>query len=554
MGIPKIQFLFRFRDLVAPTIVEHRRIIKERDWCWWGWWKSPSEFGRADIWDDIERLTAQGNPLEIGLFDSGSGSVYRSLIAGLIKPDPAGGAAAENTVKVPQGEMEHVPSYYRESPFSRAWLKITEIDENPVSFFEYYSFAEAPKVPNYPPELLNRFANKRIISPDELRGMDTTIWRIRPSSPNDSSEQILLSVKALIEPISEEVVRCKADAILHLTDLHFAVGQNRDQHVWRYDSEKNATRHTMVEAITSAVGQRKIGLVVVSGDFSFVGDQAEFDEASSAILHLLGVLDLSPDYLVIVPGNHDIRWTTNKIYDANAKVVQASPAAKRNYENFYRQIFRHDANRHLSMGRRFALPNGLVVEVGALNSSSLETGKNFLAGMGQIDETAFFEIAHRLGWSSATTFALRILAIHHHLALTEDLEPAEGFGKGYGLAVDAVRVQRLAAKHGVHLALHGHKHRSFIWRSTVYELPERTHPEYRLGELSIVGGGSAGSSETEGESNYFNVIEISGGKLGLDIYRSRRRGAFSIIQSFCADLTVSESSRGLRLGEWKKVQ
>ena len=107
MGIPKIQFLFRFRDLVAPTIVEHRRIIKERDWCWWGWWKSPSEFGRADIWDDIERLTAQGNPLEIGLFDSGSGSVYRSLIAGLIKPDPAGGAAAENTVKVPQGEMEH---------------------------------------------------------------------------------------------------------------------------------------------------------------------------------------------------------------------------------------------------------------------------------------------------------------------------------------------------------------------------------------------------------------------------------------------------------------
>jgi len=120
--------------------------------------------------------------------------------------------------------------------------------------------------------------------------------------------------------------------------------------------------------------------------------------------------------------------------------------------------------------------------------------------------------------------------------------------------VDAVRVQRLAAKHGVHLALHGHKHRSFIWRSTVYELPERTHPEYRLGELSIVGGGSAGSSETEAESNYFNVIEIGGGKLGLDIYRSRHRGAFSIIQSFCADLTVSESSRGLRLGEWKKVQ
>jgi 3',5'-cyclic AMP phosphodiesterase CpdA len=254
----------------------------------------------------------------------------------------------------------------------------------------------------------------------------------------------------------------------------------------------------MVEAITSALGQRKIGLVIVTGDFTFIGDSSEFNEARTSILHLLGILDLSPDHLVIIPGNHDIQWTTSAVYDHNAEVVQAPPAAKRNYEEFYRQLLRHEPNRHLAMGRRFALPCGLTIEVCGLNSSSLETGKQFLTGMGRIDEGAFAEIAQQLGWSETPTLALRLLAIHHHLALTEDLEPAEGYGKGYGLAVDAVRVQRLAARKGVHIALHGHKHRSFIWRSTVYELPEHTQTQYRLGELSIIGGGSAGSSETDG--------------------------------------------------------
>jgi len=68
--------------------------------------------------------------------------------------------------------------------------------------------------------------------------------------------------------------------------------------------------------------------------------------------------------------------------------------------------------------------------------------------------------------------ALRVLALHHHLTLTEDLEPAKGYGAGFGIAVDAPRIMRLAARYGVQLALHGHKHRVFMWRSKVYKLPE----------------------------------------------------------------------------------
>jgi 3',5'-cyclic AMP phosphodiesterase CpdA len=336
--------------------------------------------------------------------------------------------------------------------------------------------------------------------------------------------------------------------------MHFAVGSNRNQHVWRYDSENSETRHTMVEAVTSALGQRKIGLVIISGDFTFIGDPNEFNEARTAISLLLGILDLSADHLVIIPGNHDIQWSTNAVYDHNAEVVQAPPAAKSQYEEFYRQLLRHEPSRHLSMGRRFALPCRLTIEVCGINSSSLETGSHFLAGMGRIDEGAFGEVAQQLGWSNGQTLALRLLVVHHHLALTEDLEPAQGYGKGYGLAVDAVRIQRMAALNGVHLALHGHKHRSFIWRSTVYQLPEYTQTQYRLGELSIVGGGSVGSSETEASSNYFKVIGVKPGELKLDIYRTQYRGVFGVIQEWAAELLLSKESSGLKLADWVKVR
>jgi 3',5'-cyclic AMP phosphodiesterase CpdA len=547
-----IEFLFRFRDLVAPTISEHRKIIQERGWCWWGWWKRPSEDTRVDVWNDLASRTAGGEEVAVGLFDSGSGAVFKAAVIG-IKSGGAAGSTTENIIRVPDNEAAYVPSYYRESPFSRAWMKIKSIDAEPINFLGQYSFAEPPKLPNYDKATLLRFADKIIVDADELRGMDTTIWRIRPARSGDVAEKILLSVRALSDAISAEVVRCKSDTILHLTDLHFAVGKHRGQHVWRQESETGETRSTMVEAIKSALKDRTIGLVIISGDFTFLGDSREFDEARMAITRLLGILDLSTDHLVIVPGNHDIQWTTDAEYNDNAEVRQASADAKKNYKKFYEQLLRHDASRFLSMGRRFALPCGLTIEVCALNSSSLETGAKFLAGMGQIDQEAFGDISNQLSWKDAQTLALRLLVVHHHLALTEDLEPAKGFGQGYGLAVDAVRIQRMAARAGVHLALHGHKHRAFIWRSTVYELPERAQTQYRLGELSIVGGGSAGSSDTAGSSNYFNVISLDPGKLQLEIFRSIDKGLFGSMQSWNGELQLSRETGGLKLGDWKIV-
>lgn len=203
------------------------------------------------------------------------------------------------------------------------------------------------------------------------------------------------------------------------------------------------------------------------------------------------------------------------------------------------------------MGRRFQLPSGIAMEICALNSSSLETGPNFLAGMGRVEEKAFGEVAKELCWDEPN-FAFRILALHHHLTFTEDLEPAHGYYAGFGIAVDAPRIMRMAAKYGVHLALHGHKHRVFIWRSNVYNLPEYASDDWQLGKLSIIGGATAGSSDREAGKNFFNLLDMSSNGVDLTILRSTNGGNFEEMSHWYASFELNGQPQRLVLGEWTK--
>lgn len=545
-----LRFLFRFRDLVAKTIESHEAVIAEHGACWWGWWKRPSEDNRAEIWSALAAAT-EADPIAVALFDSGEGRVFRALATGIIQPREHG-----ELVQLPP-DKNMVPSYYRESPFSRAWMRLSRI-EPLKDFFGHYSFSTAPELPNYKTSLLQRFVGKRIVDASELRGMDTTIWEIRPSSPADQADKILLSSQALTAAVTGDVVRLKSNTLLHITDLHFALGEKkRDQHVWRLESEVDETANTLSSALHAGIGSRQIGGVIVSGDLTFLGSAEEFNEARHALSKLLGLLDLAPDHLIVIPGNHDIQWGTDETYSEGAKVTAAPTAAKKNYEVFYEELFQHPPSKHLAMGRRWLLPSGLTLEIAALNSSALKTGKHFLAGMGRIDEAAFEEVRQGLGWPTASepqsTAALRMLAVHHHLAVTEDIEPDAGYPHGYGMAVDAVRIQRLSAKHRVQLAVHGHKHRAFLWRSSVYDLPEHASANYKLGEISIVGGGSAGSRETEGDSNYFNLLEFSPAWVEVLMYRARAKGSFEKIKKFRAPLGRFDDG-SLKLEDWDFIE
>lgn len=535
-------YLFRFRDLVANTLAEHRAVIDAKGACWWGWWKRPSERARQDVWRDIAGNASMDHPVQILLFDSGHDCVYVATVVQAIAPSDDGATAP---VPVPAGEEELIPEYYRDSPYSRAWLKLIG-DFSGTDFFRHWSFAEAPALPNYQAATLNDFVGKVVMSGDELRSMDTTIWAVRAREPDDSERIVLLSGAAgPALPLSAQPVECQGDSILHISDLHFGVGTNRGQHIWRLEGEAG---ETMSDSITRAVEGKRVGLVIVTGDLTCIGAVGEFSQALHSLRRLLGNLNLGPEHLVVVPGNHDIQWSVGDRYTEDSPVTAAPEDAKRNYRDFYARLFRHEAHASLAMARRFLLPCGLTVEVIGLNSSALATGRDFLAGMGSVDEASLEEARHTLGWQKKLGLSFRVLALHHHLVLTDNVEAAPNYLRGFGIAIDAPRIQRKAADLGVQLALHGHKHRPFIWRSSVYELPELSHDDYYLGDLSVVGAGSAGSSDAPAGNNYFNVLTASAGALKLEIFRSERGRQFDQVTTWDAAFSIDRNA--LMLGRW----
>jgi len=465
-----IRYLFRFRDLVANTIEKHTEIIAGRGRCWWGWWKRPTEGKRDDVWKALQQEASALSPVIVGLFDSGKSKVYAAHVTRVVPPldDPSDSPPLPG-----DGQDEFVPEYYRKSPFSRAWMEFSKIETSPIDFFGKYSFADAPPLPLYPSKVLSSFRDKVIQSPDELRGMDVTIWRVRPRLATDRDETIILTTPLLSNALSLDVRDLSSSTILHITDPHFATGENRKKHVWGLESEPSGRKTTLSEAISQAVSGKRIGLVIVTGDFTFTGEAEEYREAAAAVNRLLGNLNLDRDRLVIMSGNHDIRWSKDVSYKDDLEVNAAPAAATKNYGEFYQALYGHSPDSKLSMARRYVLPSGIVLEVCALNSSSLETGKNFLAGMGKIDEASFDDIAKRFRWQDRSA-SLRILALHHHLVLTENVEAVRDYYRGFGLCIDAPNTLRMAARNGVHLVLHGHKHRVFVWSSSVYELPEHT--------------------------------------------------------------------------------
>jgi hypothetical protein len=551
---PAIRYLFRYRDLSADTLPEHRAIIDDQGACWWGWWKRPTESGRTDVWEALEAELTQGQPVVVGLFDTGHSTVHLATINQIVRPaiDDFGMA---QPVTPPAEEIQLIPEYYRSSKHSRAWLRMTQISTDPVDFFGAYSYRVPPPLPQHTPAQLAKLANKRVTDADELRAMDTTIWEVRPAHAGDSTDRFIVASQVAEAPLSARAIECPGQWILHLTDPHYAVEPHREQHKWRLDSEGGPDAvPTLADAIAEAINRegRKIGGIIVTGDLTFNGAIEEFNAAAAGLRKLTdGLLGLGMEHLVVVPGNHDIRWTTANTYVDGADVNVASPEATANYRAFYEKLFRFEASAHLSMARRFLFPGGTLVDVVAVNSSSLEQGEHHLAGMGRVQEVGYREATNALGWINRGA-SLRVLALHHHLALTDNLESADEYRSGFGIAIDAPRTQRMAAKDGVQLALHGHKHRAFVWRSGAYELPDNAATKWDLGSINIVGGGSAGSTSTDGDRNFFNLLRYSGGKVELEIYRSEHGGSFDRMSCWEAKVTASDDGVPV-LEAWQKV-
>jgi len=78
--------ILRFRDLSTPagttTIEQHKRIIADKGYVWWGWWHKQGETVPENSFREILGEIGKSGPYEIYLFDTGKYEPGSRIFAG----------------------------------------------------------------------------------------------------------------------------------------------------------------------------------------------------------------------------------------------------------------------------------------------------------------------------------------------------------------------------------------------------------------------------------------------------------------------------------------
>lgn len=157
--------VLRFRDLVTEpggTILEHRRVLEDRDTVWWGWWMRQYEASPRPLLGDLRDELSAGTEPTISLLDSGQAKLYSSILADL-RVGPPG----EN---LPSPDVSRTPEYYQRGRYP-VWFLLLNIEDDSLDNHRW-TFAEFPTNPDKNEALLGASVD----SLEQVRDSDATLW------------------------------------------------------------------------------------------------------------------------------------------------------------------------------------------------------------------------------------------------------------------------------------------------------------------------------------------------------------------------------------------
>lgn len=208
--------VLRFRDHEEDidTIEEHKRLIREVGYVWWGWWKKESEPDRPDEIAQLHSRAQQGT-LIAGLFDTSTNRYFFSQIAAFVQTN---GAPDERST----------PHYANKKKIG-TWIKLLSIEVATLAEFTHH-FGDVP-------------LGEHTFFPITLGG----------SKPNQALS---------------DYVRLTSNYVVHISDLHFGSdhGFPLKKEVGT-DSVVNRLRDDLIGIFGGSPG-----LIVVSGDLTTKGD------------------------------------------------------------------------------------------------------------------------------------------------------------------------------------------------------------------------------------------------------------------------------------------
>jgi predicted MPP superfamily phosphohydrolase len=450
--------ILRFRDLAGPTgstITRHEELITKEGAVWWAWWNKPNERIPRDVFADFKQSIREHGPLHLYLADSGKNLLYTAEMAEIREAETEDPIISPNPVLTPQ--------YYRDTPY-KAWFRLRRIVQvapgdveeelHKWSYDEVQQFTEDPFWESY--------QDKRVFSLDELlHRRHRTIYFIQPYAIGHKVH--LVETLPGVQPqdfIMYPLVG-QSSFILHLSDLHF--GPEHGFPTSEDEPGKRSLARLIIDDLRNHVNLGAPACVIISGDLTWQANSEEFHKARTFIERLGSEFALEPYNFIVVPGNHDIKWTDDPARKGSApadRVKFPKDEAKANFRDFYTKLFGLAPNPFFSQGRRFLLKNYVTVDVLGLSSSELE--QDHFAGYGFVNSEQLTEAIKKMAWREAsprTTY--RVVTLHHHLIPVVPEEEIRGFNKNYSITLDAGHIISECLMTGVDMVVHGHQHHPF---------------------------------------------------------------------------------------------
>jgi tetratricopeptide (TPR) repeat protein len=371
---------------------------------------------------------------------------------------------------------------------------------------------------------------------------DSSSVSFQPSTAESATE--------LTKPASREL-----PLIIHLSDLHFGSrdGGKTEMHRFYEGTNSQPLSRQIVEDLGSVAdyaSQRHRFHLIVSGDLTYTGIQAEFDQALTSLVAICEELSVAKERVHFVPGNHDVDW----------KQSIADPAKRlNNYIAFLIRFYGDDLFQQrfpkvewpLTITKPPPRPDDLIsfsvdenagLVVVGMNSCVFENEQHHY---GFIGENQLRLVKSQLQKAGPPREWVRIAVIHHHLhPFPELLTPRAAADVWLDLSTlrDSGLVERYLERLGFDMVLHGHKHKPSIRETRVRDAQPF---EYEPRPLIVCGAGSVGVSEKELEHNVSNQYQV------IDVRRIPRQPEAEFLQIDWRILPVEAGAEWLSQKKWK---
>jgi 3',5'-cyclic AMP phosphodiesterase CpdA len=504
--------ILRFRDLSTPagttTIEQHKRIITDKGYVWWGWWHKQGETVPENAFREILAEIDTSGPYQIYLFDTGKYRLQRAWLEW-----------DSRLIPIPTPERDATPNYYGDSHYL-TWFKLKDIEDAALPEAELlkWSYVRVDEFFETKRSVFNAFYDKQVASFTELRNQDRTIWFIRAKRPSDAVHEIHVYDRSKIAPsnFSEEVVQLHTPSLLWVSDPHFS-SDNHD-----FPQQPAVSRMNLSEAIRhdlARIGASTVGGLLISGDLTWRGSRQEFERAAAFIREITSWAKLTASQILICPGNHDLSFS-NEPWTKGAPATETGEASAAEYTRFYEELYEVKPTSYLACGRRFWLPDGTMVDVASLNSSVLQQIEEGFQGQGFVGAPQLTETAAAMKWSQdeSRAKAYRVCMLHHHVVPILHREHPK-IGAAASVVFDAGALMRWLVENQVDLVLHGHMHvPALLKQRRSLDYPKQENWQ----EITIAALGSSGvkgSHRPENNSNSYGLIEFKREDITLTVRR-----------------------------------